>query len=43
MFETLKKIFWLQRRYIKIFINSGVYPPFIRNRKRTVWTKKGKD
>lgn len=43
MFETLKKIFWLQRRYIKIFINSGVYPPFIRNRKRTVWTKKNKD
>jgi hypothetical protein len=40
MIEVLKKIFWLQTRYVKIFINSGVYPPFIRNRKRGVWKKK---
>ncbi len=40
MIETLKKIFWLQKRYFIIFINTGVYPPFIRNRKRSVWNKK---
>jgi hypothetical protein len=40
MIKALQKIFWLQMRYIKIFFNTGTYPPFIRNRKGTTWIKK---
>jgi len=40
MIEVLKKIFWLQWRFIKMFTQTGVYPPFIRNRKRNKWNKK---
>jgi hypothetical protein len=42
MIETLKKIFWLQKRYVQIFFSTGIYPPFIRNRKRAIWKKKDK-
>ena len=38
--NVLKKIWFLQWRFIKIFISSGVYPPLIRNRKRNNWNKK---
>ena len=40
MIQVLKKIFWLQWRFIKQFLQTGVYPPLIRNRKRNVWKKK---
>lgn len=39
MFNVLKKIWFLQKRYMKIYLSSGVYPPLIRNRKRGNWNK----
>ena len=40
MFQVLKKIWFLQWRFIKIFLSTGTYPPLIRNRKRNSWGKK---
>ena len=40
MIQVLKKILWLQWRFVKQFFQTGVYPPLIRNRKRNVWKKK---
>ncbi len=39
MFTVLKKIWFLQKRYFKIYFSSGIYPPMIRNRKRSNWGK----
>jgi len=40
MIEVLKKIWFLQLRFVKIYLSTGVYPPLIRNRKRNNWSKK---